>query len=411
MSINLRLFFLGCLVGLSLNLVAQNDSIVKVQPSNGVNEEVKKQWFEKISIRGYAQVRYNGLAETNPDLKCEQCDGTWGGDKNAFSMRRIRLVFFGQISNQVYFYIQPDFASTVGGSMHTGQLRDAYIDLGLDKSNVFRFRLGQSKIPYGFENMQSSSNRLPLDRHDALNSAIKNERDLGVFFYWTPELVQERMRYISKNGLKHSGNYGMFSLGVYNGQTANNPELNNQKHIVSRFSYPFQIGKQIIEPGIQAYTGKYVLSASKITPGVKVNNSLTYIDERAAASFVLYPQPFGIQAEYNVGRGPEYNKKTDSIEVQDLQGGYITLSYKKHIKSQIFIPFVRGHYYDGGKKHERDARSYTVRELEFGIEWQPNKNFELVVMYVGSDRRFEDAINIENRQKGTLFRFQAQVNF
>ena len=105
------------------------------------------------------------------------------------------------------------------------------------------------------------------------------------------------------------------------------------------------------------------------------------------------------------------NKKTDSIEVQDLQGGYVTLSYKKHIKSQVIIPFVRGHYYDGGKKHERDARSYTVRELELGIEWQPNKNFELVVMYVGSDRRFEDALNNDNRQKGTLFRFQAQFNF
>lgn len=410
-SIKLILIFLGSLIGMSMSLIAQKDSVVKFQPSNTINEAVKKQWFEKFSIRGYAQARYTGLAETNPDLKCEQCDGTWGGDKNAFSMRRIRIIFFGQLNERVYFYIQPDFASSVGGSLNSGQLRDAYIDLGIDKDNVFRFRVGQSKIPFGFENMQSSSNRLPLDRHDGLNSAVKNERDMGVFFYWTPKKAQERMRYISKNGLKHSGNYGVFGLGAYNGQTANSPELNNQKHIVARLSYPFQIGNQIIEPGIQAYTGKYVLSASKISPGVKVNNSLTYIDERAAASFVLYPQPFGIQAEYNVGRGPEYNKKTDSIGVQDLQGGYVTLSYKKHIKSQVIIPFVRGHYYDGGKKHERDARSYTVRELELGIEWQPNKNFELVVMYVGSDRRFEDALNNDNRQKGTLFRFQAQVNF
>lgn len=411
MGINLRLIFLGCLVGLSMNLIAQNDSITQVQPSNGVSEEVKKQWFEKFSIRGYAQVRYNGLLETNPELACEQCDKSWGGGENGFFIRRIRIIFFGQISKQVYFYIQPDFASTVGGSSHIAQIRDAYMDLGIDKDNVFRFRVGQSKVPFGFENMQSSQNRLPLDRNDGTNSAVSNERDLGVFFYWTPKKVQERMRYISKNGLKHTGNYGVFGLGAYNGQTANQPELNNQKHIVARLSYPFQIGNQIIEPGIQGYTGDYVLTPSRLSAGTKVAENFNYKDQRAAASFVLYPQPFGIQAEYNVGRGPEFNKATDSIEVQNLQGGYVTLSYMKKIKGHTIIPFARGYYYDGGKKHERDARSYIVRELEFGIEWQPNKNFELVVMYVGSDRRFEDYLNQDNRQKGTLFRFQAQVNF
>lgn len=31
-------------------------------------------WFEKVNMRGYAQARYNRLLETNPFLKCEQCD-------------------------------------------------------------------------------------------------------------------------------------------------------------------------------------------------------------------------------------------------------------------------------------------------------------------------------------------------
>ena len=51
----------------------------------------------------------------------------------------------------------------------------------IDKEKVNRLRIGQSKIPYGWENLQSSQNRLPLDRDDAFNSAAKNERDLGVF--------------------------------------------------------------------------------------------------------------------------------------------------------------------------------------------------------------------------------------
>ena len=58
-----------------------------------------------------------------------------------------------------------------------------------------------------------------------------------------------------KEGLKGSGDYGVFGLGVYNGQTANKPELNNSPHIVARASYPFEIGNQVIEPGFQGYTG------------------------------------------------------------------------------------------------------------------------------------------------------------
>jgi hypothetical protein len=52
-----------------------------------------------------------------------------------------------------------------------------------------------------------------------------------------------------------------------------------------------------------------------------------------------------------------------------------------------------------------------VKELEIGAEWQPNKNFELVVMYTMSARRFEDAANPTNFQRGNLLRIQAQVNF
>ena len=141
-----------------------------------------KKWYESVQMRGYMQVRYNGLLQTNEDLECEQCDKSWGGDDDFF-IRRMRLIFYGQVSPRVYFYIQPDFASAPSSSaMHFGQLRDAYFDVGLDEKNEFRFRIGQSKVPYGFENMQSSQNRLPLDRADAMNSAVTNERDLGVFF-------------------------------------------------------------------------------------------------------------------------------------------------------------------------------------------------------------------------------------
>lgn len=374
--------------------------------------QVPSQWFEKFKIRGYVQGRYNRLFETNPDLACEQCDKSWGNN-GGFFLRRVRIIFYGQISERVYFYIQPDFASAASSTnLQYGQLRDAYFDIGFDRKNEFRVRIGQSKIPYGFENMQSSQNRMPLDRNDGINSAVANERDLGAFFYWAPSSARALFSSLVKDGLKGSGDYGVFGFGFYNGQTANRPELNNNRHVVARLSYPIKIGNQVIEPGIQGYTGYYVMASSQLSAGIKTNSDKNYLDERAAASFVLYPKPFGIIAEYNIGRGPEFNKQTDSIEVQNLHGGHITLSYQLRFKNkQILIPFTRAQYYDGGKKHETDARSYTVRELEIGLEWQPVPQFEFVAMYTMSSRRFEDYIKQDNLQSGSLLRLQAQINF
>ena len=312
----------------------------------------------------------------------------------------------------VYFYIQPDFASSASSTgLHFGQIRDAYFDLGIDKDNEFRFRVGQSKVPFGFENMQSSQNRLPLDRNDALNSAVSNERDMGVFFYWAPAKTRKLFSSLVNDGLKGSGDYGVFGIGVYNGQTANKPEANDALHLVARLSYPIQIKKQIIEAGIQAYSGQWTMTSDQLSAGVKVSADKSYLDERVAASFVLYPKPFGIQAEYNVGTGPEFNKATGTIENKKLSGGYATFSYKLDLSKQVLIPFVRIQHYEGGKKHELDARSYRVDETELGLEWQPNKNLELVAMYTMSTKRAEDFKVKENLQSGNLLRIQAQVNF
>ncbi|HRI29489.1 MAG TPA: porin, partial [Chitinophagales bacterium] len=312
----------------------------------------------------------------------------------------------------VYFYAQPDFASSPSSDrLHFAQIRDAYFDVGIDKHNRFRFRIGQSKVPYGFENMQSSQNRLPLDRSDALNSAVSNERDIGVFFYWASKEKRKLLSRLVSEGYKGSGDYGILAIGVYNGQLANSPELNNTPHIVTRVTYPIELKKQILEIGLQAYTGKYVISKSNVSANVKVNANYNYLDQRLAATFVLYPKPFGILAEYNIGKGPQFNKITNAIEEKNLNGGYILTSYLINIHKQVLIPFVRYHFYDGGKKHELDARSYTVNETEIGLEWQVNKNFELVAHYTISKRRYEDAKLPQNTQTGNLLRLQAQVNF
>jgi len=393
-----------------VSLEAFEERLLKLEAA-ATPPPAEKPWFEKISLRGYVQLRYNRLLENNENLRCEQCDKSLGAN-NQFFLRRARLVISGDVHERVYFYMQPDFATDASATaQHFAQLRDLYADIALDPAKEFRFRVGQSKIPYGFENLQSSQNRLSLDRNDALNSAVANERDLGVFFYWAPEEIRKRLSALVSSGLKGSGDYGVLGLGVYNGQTPNKPEANDSVHAVARLAYPFRTeGGQFIEAGIQGYVGRYVVATSQRTSAAVLGDAEQH-DRRAAASFVVYPQPFGFQAEYNFGVGPEYDPVRRRVEKKHLRGGYAQVMYMFRKSGHIVTPFVRGQYYEGGKKHETDARRYLTRQVEGGVEWQVNKNLELTAAYSREDRAYQDDASRGNRQKGGRVRFQLQVNY
>lgn len=354
-------------------------------------------WFERISIRGYTQLRYNRFLETNEKLVNTQGDKSIGKN-GGFLLRRARIILFGDIHPHVSIYLQPDFASTANDQIHVSILRDWYADIFVDKDKELRFRVGQSKVPFGFENMQSSQNRAPLDRSDALNSALKDERDLGAFVYYTPKKIRARFKQLVDDGLKGSGDYGVVALGVYNGQTANKSEKNDTPHIVARVAYPFAFGNQILELGAGGYTGKFVVSKDEEIGGDK-----SFRDARAHASIVLYPKPFGFQAEYNVGVGPEL--RDGAIQERVLHGGYAMVM----ARLGSFLPYARGVLYEGGRKFDTNAPRYKVRELELGLEWQIVKPLEVVAAYTFAERTFPEAPYPQ--ESGRFLRLQVQVNF
>jgi hypothetical protein len=77
------------LFAIVLTTVFLNSNLVSGQVVNDTtkkNTTTSKKWFESINIRGYAQIRYNGLLQTNEDLGCEQCDKSWGGDNGFLSV-------------------------------------------------------------------------------------------------------------------------------------------------------------------------------------------------------------------------------------------------------------------------------------------------------------------------------------
>ncbi len=180
-----------------------------------------EKWYEKLSIRGYTQIRYNSVTD-NKKLNSPY-DSSIGNNKG-FILRRARLILSGDLNDWVSLYFQTDFAATAGtGNNNFAQLRDLYADIFLMPSKEFRkelrLRAGQSKVPYGFENLQSSQQRLALDRVDALNTGAPNERDIGFFLYYTPTETRKVFRRLIESGLKGSGDYGVLGIGVYNGQS------------------------------------------------------------------------------------------------------------------------------------------------------------------------------------------------
>ena len=268
-------------------------------------------------------------------------------------------------------------------------MRDVYADVAFDHDKEYRVRLGQSKVPYGFSNMQSSQNRAPLERPDALNSAVEGERDIGAFFYWAPAEVRERYRHLVSSGLKGSGDYGVAGIGVYSGQGLNRSDRNGDVHVVGRLNYPWELpGKQVLETGIQAYTGRFVVDTESIPDPANPKLSLKptaradgLADERVGVSAILYPQPFGFEAEWNWGRGAQLSADRRSIDAEFLHGGYAQLNYRPERPVGVWFPFVRWQYYDGGRKFAKNAPRDLVNEMDLGLEFSPWKEIEITVSY------------------------------
>jgi hypothetical protein len=368
--------------------------------------EKQEHWYDRLTIRGYSQVRMSRLYASDDAPKNDIADRSLNPG-STFFIRRARIIFFGDIHPQAYIYLQPDFAGATNGDVqHLAQIRDFYTDVSLDAAKTLRLRVGQSKIPYGYENMQSSQNRAPMDRTDALNTAIPGERELGVFAYYAPAEIRRRFKMLVDSGLKGSGDYGMVALGVYNGQGTNLRDKNISKHFIARVTYPFRIGDQWLEVGAGGYTGMYrVTRGDGITSYVKNGTNDEFVDARLHASISLYPKPIGFQAEYTVGRGPELDGKV--IKNQALGGGYAMVMGRIPTEHYgVFVPYARYNAYQGGRKTDVSASSLKTKEFEVGLEWQPIKQLELTTAFMKSIRE----VNGKD-QDGEFLRLQFQVNY
>mgnify|MGYP002780536333 CR=1 FL=1 len=379
-------------------------------------------WYEKLRLRGYTQLRVNQIVSGDADAPAGVSrlrsihDSALNGDSN-FSFRRLRMIIQGDLNDHVSLYFQPDFAASVSnqsvGERREGSvsLRDMYADVFPFEDKSFRIRLGQSKVPYGWENMQSSSNRLALDRTDGINTAAAGERDLGIVAYYTPPKVQAIWDRLAKDGQKLFGNYGAFGFGAFNGQGLNRTETDDNVMLVALATWPFELDGLGLEGQVFEIGGS--LMRNKIRPEIRTGgvSTVAFKDNRALIHAILYPNPIGVQGEWNWGTGPEFIPATGRIEERPLNGGYVQVMGKID-KSPIgpFYPFARWQYYRGGFKAAVNAPRLETEELELGIEFQLDPALEITTTYGFAKRKEADERRF-GQAEGQLLRVQAQWNY
>ncbi len=381
-------------------------------------------WYDRLRLRGYTQLRYNAVLDSQdtPGANGSRLRSVHDASVNedgGFLLRRVRLVLQGDITDRLQLYFQHDFGAAVNNQSSTerrenfGQLRDVYADWFLDPERRLRLRFGQSKVPFGWENLQSSSNRLPLDRSDAINSGVPGERDVGVNLYYTPAPVQAIWDRLAKNKQKLFGNYGAFGLAVYNGQGTNRTERNGTLMKVAMATWPFALDGlgplfrgQVLEIGGSAMFNRFrpELRSGGVSP-------IDYRDDRVAVHAILYPQPFGIQTEWTTGWSPQYDGLLGAVRSQRLGGGYVQLMADiGHTPLGRAIPYVRWQRYRGGWKPNVDAPRLETDEWELGTEIQLVEALELTLAYARMERREADARRT-GRATGDLIRTQLQFTY
>jgi hypothetical protein len=213
-----------------------------------------------------------------------------------------------------------------------------------------------------------------------------------------------------KDGFKGSGDYGVFTAGFYSGAGLNRADNNGEVHSIVRLSKPWVAASgQMYEAGLGAYAGRFKVttaatnsensvtipggtSLTNLTNNINANDrrdlSDGFVDRRAAATFIMYPQPWGIEAEWTTGQGPQLTDDRLSITTQSLQGGYIMVNYRhKYGEQSEFIPYVRWNYFDGARKFATNAPKMVVNEIDLGFEWQWRKEVELQLQYTLADER------------------------
>jgi hypothetical protein len=223
-------YFIGMLaIAIPLCVSAQDNLQQQVNNLEGKVDRMPK-------ISGFVQ----GLYQANLNDKGELLD-------NTFRMRRVRMSVEGTLVKGLTYKIQGDFS-------RSPMLVDAF--LKYKPCNEFAIQIGQFKTPFSIESPINPVNLEIFDYGEGIQKLVGYSdvcgvgslgRDLGIMA--TGSLFPVETQYGEKFGIVD------YSIGVFNGNGANQLDNNNRKDIVGRLE---------VHPGLKAitlsgsyYYGKY----------------------------------------------------------------------------------------------------------------------------------------------------------
>ena len=315
-------------------------------------EKDKPKLGDYIQLSGFVQ----GMYQANLNNDGELID-------NGFSMRRVRLSVEGTLFKGLTYKIQGDFT-------RKPMLVDAYLKYKL--CNEFAIQIGQFKTPFSIESPINPVNLEIFDYGEAIQGLVGYKdvcgvgslgRDLGIMA--TGSLFPIK----GDEGIKY--HVVEYSLGVFNGNGANEKDNNNRKDVVGRLD---------IHPGLKALTLSGSLYLGKYTNGINVNCKRN----RWAAGAQYNDGNLVIRGEYLRGTTGYFNEIIDEgIEQYQLSNGYyVVAGYNFKLGKegkQTLMPVLRYEHFQPGDR-TNDVLGMN-NYYSAGLNYWPIKNVNIKVDY------------------------------
>ena len=407
---------------IALREAAQDTAIAEVKaattgtPAPVVSRALAGKWYERLSLRGYTQFRGSEVTSESGAVLEVPADRSVNRNES-FSLRRGRVVLSGDVAEHLSLYAQTDFNGSTGTGDFALQMRDLYGDIWLDKSKTLPRapRAVEGALRLGQPSVEPESGAAGASRRD--QQRRRGRTRFGSDVMWASTTARQRFRDLVAQGLKGSGDYGVAAVGLYSGQGLNRPDQNGDPHVLARVSYPFKTaGGRFMEFGVQGYHGHFVVPTQAITSdGVTFTPTQPddgVLDTRLALTAIVYPQPIGVEAEWNFGEGPELSADLRSIESRSLQGGYVQLNYRTRHASGC------GSRSHGGTTTTAPASSPAMRRTATSTNWTSGVEFarwaelEITGVYTHTFRRTRTStFPFEPTRDANRLGFQVQWNY
>lgn len=281
-------------------------------------EPEERATFPAFRLEGQVQVQVDdgslGTGRPNAGRPVRNGIGVFPSESR-ISPRRLRLKPRVEFTDSLTLYNQLDFDPD-GFQQEDLELTVLDLYLSYQFAEGHELLIGQTKVPFGFENLRSSERLLTVERSDVMRQSFP--RDIGA-------VVQ---------GKRGRWNY---SAGLFQGQGATNQERNGQQDYFGRVVYQ---AFPSVELGVAGHVGSF-----------RPRNGGVDIEIKRLGLEARFQQgPFRLEGEYIVAQGYNLYSNGDTAS----RGFYIYGVYKAREDLEAVVGYDR---YDPALGNENSLSS------------------------------------------------------